>query len=189
MRTKCQWGVVIAGNVHCAWKRKACMRKKKRESINSFIGKNAAFEGRLSFSGTVRIDGEFRGEIDASGYLVLGSGAKIEGDIVAESIVSSGTIKGTVVARETIELRVPGKMFGDIQAPKVVIQEGVVFKGRCHMGPNNTTDQKTGQARGAKVLSLNTENGSKSGDTGSSAECGQDTAISSVKEAVGDKPG
>ena len=71
------------------WKERALMRKKRRGIIDSFIGRDAAFEGRLSFSGTVRIDGAFRGDIDATGNLVLGSDGRIEGDIRAGSIVSS----------------------------------------------------------------------------------------------------
>jgi cytoskeletal protein CcmA (bactofilin family) len=166
------------------------MRKKKRAIIDSFIGKDAAFEGRLSFSGTVRIDGEFRGDIDATGDLVVGSDGKIEGNIVTGSLVSSGEIRGTVVAAESLELRVPGKLIGDIQAPKVVIHEGVVFKGNCHMAPSGKADEKTGQGRGAKVLSINSEKGSDSIDTGSvAADAGEAAPITSVKEVSGDKAG
>lgn len=155
------------------------MRKKKKEIIDSFIGRDAAFEGRLSFSGTVRIDGSFQGEIDATGNLVLGSEGKIEGDINTGSVISSGEIHGKVIAEESIELRVPGKMFGDIQAPKVVIRPGVVFEGSCRMGSNDDKVQSLEKGTGAKVLSLTPEK--EAARDGADA----DTPATAVKETAG----
>ena len=128
------------------------MRNKKKENIDSYIGKNAEFEGRLSFSGTVRIDGKFKGEIDAGGYLIVGSEGRIEGDITAGSIVSSGEIWGAVTAKELIELRVPAKLRGDIQAPKIAVREGVVLEGNCRV-----TGGEKGEGAGGGVLKLSAD--------------------------------
>ena len=109
------------------------MKKKNKAgaNINSFIGKDAVFDGKLSFLGTVRIDGKFKGEIHASGNLIIGEEGQIDADIHAASIICSGEIRGSMVADNVIDIRVPGKVFGDMEAPTIVIQEGVIFEGRC----------------------------------------------------------
>ena len=103
------------------------MRCKKKDIIDSFIGGNGSFEGRLSFTGTVRIDGEFKGEINATGHLVVGTDGRITGDVNAGSVVCSGEIRGNVVVEEYAEFRVPAKAYCELTAPRVVIEEGVVF--------------------------------------------------------------
>ncbi len=104
---------------------------KKKEIIDSFLGKDARFDGNLTFRGTVRIDGHFKGDISASGNLIVGEKGKIEADIRASSVISNGEIHGSIVADQSLEIRAPGKVYGDIQAPTVVIQEGVLFEGNC----------------------------------------------------------
>ncbi|MFP4037845.1 MAG: polymer-forming cytoskeletal protein [Desulfobacteraceae bacterium] len=107
--------------------------KKKKNEINAFLGRDTEFEGKLSFSGTVRIDGRFRGEVLTEGSLIVGESASLESEIRASHIVISGEIRGNVTADERIEIHAPGKVYGNIRAPVVVIDEGVVFEGRCTM--------------------------------------------------------
>ena len=106
---------------------------KKREGINAFLGKNTNFEGKLSFSGAVRIDGQFKGEIITDGMLVVGESAVIQSDVHVSHIIISGEIRGNILADRRIEIRSPGKVYGNIQAPIVVIGEGVIFEGNCTM--------------------------------------------------------
>jgi cytoskeletal protein CcmA (bactofilin family) len=54
----------------------------------------------------------------------------------------SGEIRGNIVASDRIEIHAPGKVFGNIQAPTVIIDEGVVFEGNCRMHPTKGTDEK-----------------------------------------------
>lgn len=106
---------------------------KRRDEINAFLGKNTEFEGKLSFSGTVRIDGHFKGEILSDGTLIVGDDAVIESEVQVSHLVVCGEIRGNLFAAEKIEIHPPGKVFGNIQAPAVVMDEGVVFEGCCRM--------------------------------------------------------
>lgn len=106
---------------------------KKRDEIKAFLGKNTDFEGKLFFSGAVRIDGHFKGEIHTEGTLIVGETAVIESDVYVAHVIISGEIRGNVIASERIEVHAPGKIFGNIQAPIVVIGEGVIFEGNCRM--------------------------------------------------------
>ena len=115
---------------------------KKREEINAFLGRDTEFEGKLSFSGAVRIDCRFKGEIFAEGTLIVGESAVIESDIHVSFIIVSGEIRGNIIADERIEIHAPGKVFGNIQAPTVVIDEGVLFEGNCKMQETKEPEDK-----------------------------------------------
>ena len=107
--------------------------KKNRDQINAFLGKDTEFEGKLSFKGTVRIDGCFKGEIASEGTLIVGETAVIESDINVSRIVISGEVRGNINSEDKIEIHAPGRVFGNITAPVVTVDEGVVFEGQCQM--------------------------------------------------------
>lgn len=106
---------------------------KNIEKISNFLANDTEFEGKLKCDGTIRIDGHFKGEILATGTLVIGELGIVESDIHAHYIIVSGEVHGKIVADEKIEIRPPGKVFGNIQAPCVVLNEGVIFEGTCQM--------------------------------------------------------
>ena len=122
---------------------------KMRDDINAFLGSNTEFEGKLSFTGTVRIDGRFKGEICTEGTLIVGETALIQSNVHVTHIIISGEIRGNIVADKRIEIHAPGKVFGNIQAPTVVIDEGVIFEGNCRMQETttHTEDQKLAVVR------------------------------------------
>jgi cytoskeletal protein CcmA (bactofilin family) len=107
--------------------------KKAKDEINAFLGKDTEFEGKFSFTGAVRIDGKFSGEIFSSGTLIVGESAVIKSKIHVGDMMLSGEVHGDIVAVNKIEINVPGKLFGNIQTPKLVIREGVIFEGNCTM--------------------------------------------------------
>ena len=115
---------------------------KKRDEINAFLGKNTEFEGKLSFKGAVRIDGQFKGEIVSEGTLIVGQSAQVESDVHVSRIVISGEFKGNIFANNRIEIHAPGRVFGNLQAPVVVIDEGVVFEGNCRMLKEGVAEDK-----------------------------------------------
>jgi len=106
---------------------------KGTDNITTYIGKDTEFEGKLKFYGTIRIDGHFRGEIMGEGTLIVGEGAIIESNIHVSLIFNSGRIQGDVTADDKIEIRAPGKILGNIQAPSIVINEGATIEGNCRM--------------------------------------------------------
>ncbi len=106
---------------------------KNKDEINAFLGKNTTFEGKLEFSGTVRVDGRVKGEIVGDGTLIVGDSARIEADVRVTYLVVSGEFRGSLFAGERVEIRSPGKVFGNIHAPAVIIEEGVIFEGQCRM--------------------------------------------------------
>ena len=90
--------------------------------------------GQLIFQGAARIDGNVDGEIQCHGTLTIGERAEVRAKISGQVVIIRGKVEGDVVAKEKIELLAPARLYGDIDAPRLIITEGVVFDGNCSMG-------------------------------------------------------
>jgi len=119
---------------------------KKTDAMIAFLGKETNYAGKLTFSGTVRIDGHFKGQISATGTLIVGQTAMVEADIHISRVIIAGEIRGNIIADTRIEIHPPGKTFGDIQAPTVVIHEEGIFEGNCRMPGKEGSDSETRSA-------------------------------------------
>ena len=109
---------------------------KEKEEWNTLLGKSTHFEGKLTFNGTVRLEGRLQGEVDGkNGTLIIGEHGVIDAAILVGTIIVSGEVKGDIHAEDRIEIHPPARVFGDITAPIIVIDEGVVFQGSCTMKP------------------------------------------------------
>jgi cytoskeletal protein CcmA (bactofilin family) len=101
--------------------------------VTAILDKGAAFEGQLSFEGTVRIGGKFKGEIFTHDTLVVNPEAEIEAHIEADTVIISGTVSGNVFARRQVIMYPPAVFKGSVTTPSLSIQEGVVFEGASNM--------------------------------------------------------
>jgi cytoskeletal protein CcmA (bactofilin family) len=104
--------------------------------ITALLGRGTYFEGKLHFEGRVRIDGNFRGEINSEETLIIGEGADVEAEIRAGTvIIRGGNVSGNVRAAQAIELYVPARVSGTLHAPEIFMDKGVQFSGSCTMAP------------------------------------------------------
>jgi cytoskeletal protein CcmA (bactofilin family) len=101
--------------------------------ITTLLGRGAVFEGKLTFEGTVRIDGRFKGEVFSDDVLVIGDGALVEAQIEVGEVIIQGTVVGNIVAKRSIEIHAPGRVKGDLHTPSLQIDKGVIFEGRSFM--------------------------------------------------------
>ncbi len=101
--------------------------------ISTLLGRGTTFEGKLTFEGTVRIDGRLKGTVFSDDVLIIGEGATVEADIDIGEIIIQGTLIGNVHAKRGIEVLAPGKVKGDLHTPSLQIEKGVVFEGRSFM--------------------------------------------------------
>ena len=106
---------------------------KKEIDIKAFLGEGTEFEGKLIFTGAVRLDGKFKGEILGKGTLVVGQGARIEADINVDSLMVGGDVRGAVEVRERMEIDTTGKFYGNVKTGIFIIHEGGLFEGNCQM--------------------------------------------------------
>ncbi|TCO79364.1 bactofilin family protein [Marinisporobacter balticus] len=103
------------------------------ERVDTLIGKTSKFEGKLDADGTVRIDGEFAGNISVKGDVILGEEGKMFGDISANNVIISGTAKGNVTTSNQLKLNATGKILGDIYVSSLIVEDGAIFEGKCTM--------------------------------------------------------
>ena len=109
-------------------------RPEETGGTTAFLGKGARIVGKLTFEGSVRIEGQIEGEITCQDTLTIGEGAVVKAKINGTSVVVHGQVTGDITVRTRLELRAPSKVVGNISTPNLVIHEGAVFEGQCTMG-------------------------------------------------------
>ncbi len=102
-------------------------------AVTGVLDQGCEFEGKLCFHGTVRIGGIFRGEIFTSDTLIVGEGARVNGQIEAGVVIISGEVSANVKARHRVEIHRPAVFRGEILTPSLSVDEGVIFEGRSKM--------------------------------------------------------
>ena len=101
--------------------------------LNALLGRGSEFEGKLTFEGTVRIDGKFTGTIVTNDVLVIGEGAKVSAEITCGTVIVHGELNGNLKAKTAVELHHPARMKGNIETPSLMVEKGVIFEGQTKM--------------------------------------------------------
>lgn len=115
-------------------------------TVTAFLGQGTRLAGRIAFEGPARIEGQVEGEIVATETLWIGEPAVVNAQVSGATVIIHGKVTGDISASKRLEIRAPGRLYGNVTTPSLVIEEGVIFEGHCSMG---ATD-----ARGAKVTVL-----------------------------------
>jgi cytoskeletal protein CcmA (bactofilin family) len=111
------------------------MKYKRREfdedKFTGFFDKDSEFKGDLNFKGSFHIDGHFKGKINSRSTLIIGENGKVEADINISHIIINGEVKGTIQAKEKIEVKSTGRVIGTMITPKLVVDEGAFLESTC----------------------------------------------------------
>jgi cytoskeletal protein CcmA (bactofilin family) len=127
----------------------------RKGDLSGFIDEGSEIDGTYIFTGTVMLNGKFKGEIQSTDTLIIGEKGVVTANINAGVVLVQGEVIGNVLASERIELRGSARVFGDIEAPVVVVEEGVLFEGHCRMSKSHPLDVATPrEARDLSVVSL-----------------------------------
>lgn len=103
------------------------------DRIEAVIGPDASFNGHLKCDGSVRIDGFCEGIIETAGNVIIGEGAKVMADIIAENVSVSGAVKGSITTRGRLEILSTGRVWADLTVTAFLIDDGGFFRGRITM--------------------------------------------------------
>jgi cytoskeletal protein CcmA (bactofilin family) len=93
------------------------------------LSRGVSIIGSVKFAKELLVDGEVEGTIDSTGTLTIGQHARIRGEIRTKSVTVQGTVEGNIVASERCELQAGCTLLGDIEAPRLVVDEEASFKG------------------------------------------------------------
>lgn len=113
-------------------------RSAEPTEVQAHLGRGSRIEGTLTFQGSVRIDGQVEGQVDAKDTVIVGESASVVAQINAGTIIIKGSVTGDLTAAKRVELRSPARVLGNIVTPSLVIQDGVVFEGHCSMAGADT---------------------------------------------------
>lgn len=98
------------------------------------LSRGVSIKGSVKFHNELLIDGEVEGEINSTGTLTIGEHARIQGEIKTKSVKVRGTVEGNISATERCELQAGCTLRGDIEAPRLVVDENAMFLGSAKVG-------------------------------------------------------
>jgi cytoskeletal protein CcmA (bactofilin family) len=99
--------------------------------INSMIGEGTRLRGDLDLAGLLRVDGDFAGTIRTKGKVLIGRSGRADCTIYAGTVVVGGVVRGNIFASERVVVLSTGMVIGNINAPRLTVEEGVVLNGTC----------------------------------------------------------
>jgi cytoskeletal protein CcmA (bactofilin family) len=106
-------------------------RELNETKLAGLIDMETEFKGDLTFKGSFRIEGNFKGTITSDSLLVVGERGKVEADVKVGQLVINGEIRGTLQASERIEVHNKGRVFGTLLTPTLVVEEGAYLEATC----------------------------------------------------------
>ncbi len=121
------------------------------------IGKSLKVRGEISGSEDVTIDGEVEGTVELKdNSLTIGPNGKVHANVTARSITVLGRLEGNVKAGERVEISKTGSLEGDLVTPRIVIEDGAVFRGSIDIlkpgeQPQSVSSDRKGDGRGMAI--------------------------------------
>jgi cytoskeletal protein CcmA (bactofilin family) len=100
----------------------------------ALLSRGVSIKGSVKFLNELLIDGEVEGTIDSTGTLTIGEHARIRGEIRTKSVKVRGTVEGNVFVTERCELQAGCTLRGDIEAPRLMVDENATFLGSAKVG-------------------------------------------------------
>lgn len=113
----------------------------KSNAVMNILGNGTRFKGNINVRGSLRVDGEFDGEMKVTDTLIVGKSGKIKGKIRVKNCVVGGSIEGILESEERVELQANAKFDGDLICKKLMIEEGVIFDGNCSMSKSKINEK------------------------------------------------
>jgi cytoskeletal protein CcmA (bactofilin family) len=113
-----------------------------RRDCECYIAHGTTVEGKITGGASVGIDGMVKGEMNISSKVIVGESGEIKGNIKADDIIIAGKVNGNIEARNLLEAQPTGQIFGDINAHRLMIADGVLFEGNITMKKEKHTKRE-----------------------------------------------
>jgi len=107
----------------------------------ALLSRGVSIKGSVKFLNELLIDGEVEGTIDSTGTLTIAEHARIRGEIRTKSVKMRGTVEGNIFVTERCELQAGCTLRGDIEAPRLVVNENTTFLGSAKVGTGKSLPQ------------------------------------------------
>lgn len=115
----------------------------KEGRLSGFVGNGTVLTGETNFQAMLRVDGHLTGRVTSeNGTLIIGATGKVDANIAVAAALVNGMVNGDIIATEKIELGRTARVTGNIQTPRLVIEDGAVLEGGCSMTKARETSDK-----------------------------------------------
>lgn len=108
--------------------------KERAAGGESTIASGLTLEGKVVGSGSVRIAGRFKGDVQIDGTLALDTGARLEGQVKAGAVVVAGELIGNITEAKQVDLLQGGRVEGDVKAGSFTVASGARMRGKVEFG-------------------------------------------------------
>lgn len=124
----------------------------KEGRLSGFVGHGTTLTGETDFHAMLRVDGHLIGTVSSeSGTLIIGTNGQVDANVTVAAAMVNGIVNGDIVATEKLQLGRTARVMGNIQSPKLIVEEGAILEGSCSMmKARETADEETAAAQYAE---------------------------------------
>jgi cytoskeletal protein CcmA (bactofilin family) len=106
----------------------------KEGRLSGFVGHGTVLTGETSFQMMLRVDGNLVGSVSSeTGTLIVGTNGQVDANVAVGTAMVNGVVNGDITASEKIHLGRTARVIGNIEAPRLIIEEGALLEGGCKM--------------------------------------------------------
>jgi cytoskeletal protein CcmA (bactofilin family) len=106
----------------------------KEGRLSGFVGHGTTLTGETQFHAMLRVDGHLIGTVTSqAGTLIIGTNGQVDANIMVAAAMINGTVNGDVIASEKLQLGRTARVMGNIQSPRLIVEEGAILEGSCSM--------------------------------------------------------
>ena len=115
----------------------------KEGRLSGFVGHGTTLTGETEFHAMLRVDGHLVGTVTSeTGTLIIGTNGQVDANIIVAAAMINGTVNGDVYATEKLQLGRTARVMGNIQSPRLIVEEGAILEGSCSMIKARETEQE-----------------------------------------------
>lgn len=121
-------------------------RKSKNNNssaVETVLGEGVVFEGIISCEGSMKVEGELRGDVKVGNSIVVGPNGSVTGDINAREVIIFGKVAGKIDA-EVLEIKSTGEITGEVLIETLITEAGGIMRAQCEMkspAPKGVTEK------------------------------------------------
>ncbi len=106
----------------------------KEGRLSGFVGHGTVLTGETNFQAMLRVDGHLMGTVSSeSGTLIVGTNGQVDANVAVSAAMINGNVNGDILATEKIQLGRTARVVGNIQTPRIIMEDGAVLEGSCSM--------------------------------------------------------
>jgi cytoskeletal protein CcmA (bactofilin family) len=106
----------------------------KEGRLSGFVGHGTTLTGETEFHAMLRVDGHLIGTVTSeAGTLIIGTNGQVDANVMVAAAMINGTVNGDVIASEKLQLGRTARVLGNVQSPRLIVEEGAILEGSCSM--------------------------------------------------------